>query len=181
MGGFAFMLLLIFLLLLTAILLIPWHISKKKIYGNIIKYTWIGVFCLILLSVILGNLTAKKVLTKEDYYGSYIVDRDFFTGKQADWQYENFRFEIKENDKIYFYLLANGKIKETYHGNISTISPYGSERLIIKMNEPNIHILKTNPTIYRSSWNFYLVFNSEKFNNMYFKKGEWKPLNQNEK
>ena len=44
------------------------------------------------------------------------------------------------------------------------------------MEEPNHHILIENPTTYRQVWNFYLVFNSKKFNNVFFKKGNWKPL-----
>ena len=123
------------------------------------------------------KLTAKKELKKKDYYGQYIINRDFFPGKQADWQYETFRFEIKNNDKIYFYVTNSDKIVKIFSGTISTTAPYGSERLIINMEQPTIHVLKTNPTVYRNAWSFYLVFHSDKFNNMYFKKGNWKPIN----
>ena len=115
-------------------------------------------------------------MEKSDFYGEYIIDRDYFSGKQADWQYNNFRFEIKENDSIYFYI-TNGKlIKESYKGTISTVAPYQSARLKIRMDLPTHHVLNSNPTIYRESWGFYMVFNSPKFHNMYFRKGEWKEI-----
>ncbi|WP_198342274.1 hypothetical protein [Pedobacter psychrophilus] len=123
-------------------------------------------------------MTSKTELNKNDYYGHYIINRDFFPGRQANWQYETYRFEIKKNDSIYFYVTNKEKILKTYRGTIQTTDPsqYSSERLIINMEQPIHHILKTDPTTYRSSWNFYLVFYSEKFNNLYFKKGKWRPL-----
>ena len=53
-----------------------------------------------------------------------------------------------------------------------------SERLIIKMEQPTHHIMTSNPTTYRSARSFYLVFYSPKFNNVYFKKGQWKTLDK---
>lgn len=100
----------------------------------------------------------------------------FFSGKQSDWQYNTFRFTIKKNDSIYFNITDKDKIIKTYKGKIDTNEIYESKRLIIKMEEPNHHILIENPTTYRQVWNFYLVFNSKKFNNVFFKKGNWKPL-----
>ena len=68
------------------------------------------------------------------------------------------------------------KINKTYKGIISATSSRKSARIRIKMEKPNHHILKTNPTIYRKSWNFFLVFKSPKFNNMYFRKNNWKKI-----
>jgi len=119
-------------------------------------------------------------LKKKDYYGEYIVNRDYFSGRQSDWQYDHFRFEIRENDSIYFYVTEKGKVVNTYRGIIKTTDPnqYISERLITNMEQPTYHILTSNPTTYRSFWSFNLVFYSSKFNNVYFKKGQWKPLNK---
>jgi len=44
------------------------------------------------------------------------------------------------------------------------------------MQQPTHHIVTSNPTTYRSAWSFYLVFESPKFNNVYFKKGQWTPI-----
>jgi hypothetical protein len=175
--GFGFNLLFIFILLpLTGILLVIWLLTQKKVFGQTLGIIWLGIFGLILLSTTIRWLTAKKILKKKDYYGQYIINRDYFPGRQADWQYENFRFEIRENDSLYFYVTDKEKILRTYRGKIQTTDSYASERLIISMEQPAHHILTSNPTTYRSAWDFYLVFYSPKFNNVYFKKGEWEPL-----
>ena len=177
--GFGFNLFVMFILVpLTVILLLIWLFSGKRLFGKTIGLIWLGIIGLIVFSMTINWLTSKTELEKKDYYGQYIVNRDFFPGKQADWQYENFRFEIKENDSIYFYVTDKEKILQTYRGTITTTESYVSKRLIVNMEQPTNHILKSNPTTYRSTWSFILVFYSPKFNNVYFKKGEWKPLEE---
>lgn len=177
--GFGFNFFFIFILLpLTAILLLAWLITRQRSFGKALGLVWLGVIGLVVLSHIVQALTAKKKLEKEDYYGQYIIDRDFFPGEQADWQYNSFRFEIKENDSIYFHVTDKERIIKTFRGAITTVIPYSSARLVLDMQQPSHHILSYNPTTYRSTWSFYLVFYSPKFNNMYFRKGEWKPLNE---
>lgn len=177
--GFGFNLFFVFILIpLTGILLVTWLLTRKKLFGKTLGLIWLCIFGLAFLSGTIRWLTEKKELKKKDYYGQYIVNRDYFPGRQADWQYENFRFEIKENDSIFFYVTDKEKIIKTFKGTISTVKPYNSERLKIKMERPTHHIMTSNPTIYRSAWSFHLVFYSPKFNNVYFKKGKWKPLNK---
>ena len=168
----------VFFVLLIGVLLFAWWETKNNNYGKIVAYTLLCLFVLFLLGNIIRFLTAKKELEKNDYYGEYIINREYFPGIQADWQYNNFRFEIKHNDSIYFYLTDKEKILKTYRGTIKTTDPsqYISERLILNMEQPTLHIITSNPTTYRSAWSFYLVFYSEKYNNVYFKKGHWKPL-----
>jgi len=176
--GFGFNLFFALILMpLTVILLITWLFSHKMIFGKILGFIWLGIVLLAILSQIAQKLNAKIELKKEDFYGKYIIDRTFFPGKQSDWQYNNFRFEIKDNDKIYFKLTNGQKIINTLKGKISTVNPYGSARLVINMNEQTNHILKSNPTIYRVKNGFYLVFNSPKFGNVFFRKGKWKNNN----
>jgi len=172
----AFLFFLFMLAPLTGILLLAWWGTGNKIFGKIVGYFWLGLVGLFILGTIIRLLTDKKELEKNDYYGEYIVNRNYFPGKQANWQYDNFRFEIKDNDSIYFHVTDKEKILKTYRGAISTTKPYGSERLLITMEQPAHHIMTSNPTTYRSAWSFYLVFYSPKFNNVYFKKGKWKPL-----
>ena len=175
--GFGFNLFFAFVLIpLTLILLSIWLITKTKFIGKTLGAIWIGILCLVIVASLIQWLTSKTELKKNDFYGEYIINRNYFSGKQADWQYENFRFEIKNNDSIYFYITDKENVIKTYKGVISTIKPYNSERLRIHMQQPTHHILSKNPTIYRSSWSFYLVFNSQKFNNVYFKKGKWKSI-----
>ena len=172
--GFGFNLFCIFILLpVLGILLLAWMFSKKKIFGKTIGVIILGVISLVIVSSALQIFIKKKVLNKEDYYGSYVVDKKYFQGMQANWQYDHFRFEIKDNDSVYFYVTDKDEIKQTYKGTISTVTPYKSAVLVLHMAQPTHHILTTNPTIYRNVWGFELVFNSPKFNNVFFTKGEW--------
>jgi hypothetical protein len=175
--GFGFNLGMIFIILpVTILLFLTGVITKKTSFLKAIGCIWIPIVCLIGLSLI-TNLFPDNVLEKEDYYGEYVIDRNFFKGKQADWQYNHFRMEITEDDSIFLYTLENEKIVSINRGTISTVKPYNSERLVLKMNKPNHHITETNPTTYREPWwNFYLVFKSKKFHNMYFRKGTWEKL-----
>lgn len=87
--------------------------------------------------------------------------------------------KITEQDSVFLYTTEDEKIINIYKGTISTVMPYNSERLVLKMEEPRHHIVKTNPTTYRERWwKFYLVFESAKFHNMYFRKGKWKKIDQ---
>lgn len=147
---------------------------KTEFMGKAILTFYAFGISFIIIMLIIGILGKKKVLEKSDFYGEYTIDRNYFSGKQADWQYNNFRFEIKENDSMYFYVTDGEIINETYKGTISTLVPYKSARLVIEMKNPNHHILTSNPTIYREAWGFFMVFKSPKFNNMYFRKAEWK-------
>lgn len=158
--------------------MVIWLLSKKILIGKILGTIWLVIFGLVLLVGIAKWFHSKTVLDKNDYYGHYVINREYFKGAQADWQYNHFRFEIKENDSIYFYETDNETILKTHKGKISVTEPYKSARLILTMQTPTHHIVASNPTIYRSAWNFYLVFKSSKFNNMFFKKGKWQPIKQ---
>jgi hypothetical protein len=170
---------LLFLILISPFIigLFLYGLKKKSefIGKSILTIYAFGIVFIILMSTI-GILAKKKVLEKSDLYGEYTIDRNYFPGKQADWQYNKFRFEIKENDSIYFYVTDREIINKTYKGKISTLAAYKSARLVIEMENPNHHILTTNPTIYREAWDFFMVFKSPKFNNMYFRKNEWEKI-----
>ncbi len=174
MAGLAFFFV---LLPLSVILLLLAGFTKHKFFIYALGVIWGGLVLVLLLGAILRPFYTKKVLDKEDFYGAYVVDRDYFSGDQADWQYNHFRFEIREDDTFYFYETDGEKILKTYSGQIATTGKtYVSERLKIYMESPGHHVLHSNPTVYREPWNFFLVFKSTKFHNMYFRKGEWKPL-----
>ncbi len=175
--GFGFNLFFIFILLpLTGILLLFWLFSRKIIIGKMLGIVWGGVLSLILFLGIVRWLNSKIILKKDDYYGEYIVNRNYFKGKQTDWQYNHFRFEITDKDSIFFYETEGEKILKIHQGTIHTVKPYNSARLVIYMENPIHHILASNPTTYRASWDFYLVFRSPKFYNVFFKKGKWQPI-----
>jgi hypothetical protein len=173
--GFGFNLFFIFILVpLTGILLIAWLLSRKLWIGKKLGLIWLGIFGLVLLSGIAQWLTSKTELDKGDYCGEYVINRNYFKGEQTDWQYNHFRFVITDEDSIFFYVTDKEKILETFRGTIKAITPYSSARLIIEMEQPTHHILTSNPTTYRSAWDFYLVFKSPRYYNVFFEKGKWK-------
>ncbi len=111
--GFGFNLAIIFIILpLSVLLLVLWLFFDKTIFAKILVAMWLAIFVIVFVIGFLTDLfiLPKKKLDKEDYYGTYIIDRDFFKGKQADWQYNHFRFEIRENDSIYFYIRRKNKL-----------------------------------------------------------------------
>jgi len=175
--GFSFNLFFILVLVpLTGILLLKWLISRGKFVEIVLGFICGGMIALLVLATLVQFITSKKVLKKKDYYGAYIVDRSMFPGKQADWQYNSFRFDITPNDSIHFHVTDGKRVIRTYAGRISTVDPFGSERLVIHMTQPTHHVMSSNPTIYRDRWSFYLVFHSPYYHNMFFTKGHWKPL-----
>jgi hypothetical protein len=174
--------LLVFLLLIiivpsTGILLLLWLITRKSIFGKIAGALWLGLISLIGLFCILSVFTSKKEIDKDDIYGEYIIDRNKCAGKQADWQYNHYRFEIREDNKIFFYITENERIIKTIEGTVEIKEYYTpSPRLKINFDDPRFHVVQDNPTLYREIWSFYYVFYSDKFDNMFFTKGTWSSI-----
>ncbi|MCR5863314.1 hypothetical protein LRS05_14810 [Flavobacterium sp. J372] len=176
--GFGFSLGMIFIIFPTiVVLLILLAVTRKPIFGKAILAIVIGIFTLVIAASVVGFIFSKKKLDGSDFYGTYVIDRAFYPGKQADWQYNSFRFEIKKNDSVYFYHTDGNKILKVHKG-IAEIRDYGygSARIAIKMSRPTHHIVADYPTIYRRTWDLYMVLHSEKFNNVFFKKGDWEPI-----
>ena len=164
----------IFIFPLTIILAIIWLLTKHKFFGYLIGILWIGIFGLYSFS----NFWTKKELEKEDIYGEYIIDRTKFAGRQADWQYEHFRFEITKENGFIFYQTDNDKIIRTFKGKVEFLEAYNRPRIVLHMDTTKHHIIVDKPTLYRQVWTFYYVFNSPKFGNVFFTKGQWKPIDK---
>ena len=170
-------LLFLFIILpLTAILLVGWAVTQHKAFKWAVLALWLTIFSLGATFAVVAALKTPRNLAKSDYYGWYVIDREYFPGRQADWQYNSLRFRITPSDSIYFYLADKERIVKVFRGRISTNEVYVSQRLTLHMAQPTYHVVADNPTTYRSTWNFHLVFHSAKFNDVYFKKGEWRPL-----
>lgn len=80
--GFGFNLFFVFVVVpLTGLLLLAWLVTQKTSTLRLIGYMWLGIFGLLLISGTVQWLKAKKELDKDDYYGHYVVDRDYFPGQ----------------------------------------------------------------------------------------------------
>ena len=169
--------LLIIFSLLSLFLWILKLIFKKKIFRTLNISLWLLFISLPVIFIIISVFTTKKEIDKDDIYGEYIINRNKCPGKQADWQYNHYRFKITEDNKIYFYITQKEKIVKTIKGTIEIKEYYTpSPRLKIIFDEPRFHIIQDSPTLYREIWTFYYVFHSDKFDNMFFTKGNWSSI-----
>lgn len=169
---------LLLLLAFTAVVGVIWLFTRGKLALRVIQILWgflLGVF---LLSWLVRAIGAKKELDQEDIYGEYIIDRSKYPGPQADWQYNHFRFEITPRHDFRLYLTEEARVTRTIAGRVAFLEAYQQPRIIIQVDSPRYHLVATNPTLYRETRSFYYVFNSPKFGNVFFKKGEWAPLNK---
>lgn len=173
---FGLVFLFIFFVIVSVILFVLKLIFKKKIFSTLNIIWWIFFISLPFLLAILSFFTSKKEVEKEDIYGEYVIDREKCARKQADWQYNHYRFKITEDNKIFFYITDKENIIKTIEGKVE-FTEYGhSPHLKIELDEPKFHILQENPTLYREIWSFYYVFESDKYKNVFFTKGNWKPI-----
>ncbi|WP_426490226.1 hypothetical protein [Hymenobacter sp. 102] len=161
----------------TIILLVLAAITRKKIFLKVSAVSWLVVVVLGIVLFATRPLFETIKLKKEDLYGSYIIDRSKFPGRQADWQYNTFRFTITPDDRITFFVMDGDRVVKLHVGTVYTVKPYESYRLAVSMQQPTHHIMSSNPTIYRRGRQFYLVFNSPLFGNVFFRKDDWEPLN----
>ena len=64
----------------------------------------LSIICLLCLVVVASKTPYFKpmAVTQNDIIGEYVIDREKFSGKQADWQYENFRFKVTAENQLIF-------------------------------------------------------------------------------
>jgi len=134
------------------------------------------IFLLIASALIYSYFTTPITLEQKDIYGEYVIDRTRFPSYQADWQFNHFRFEITNQDSIYFCVTEGNKILQTYKGTIAFPPAYKKPSLVINIDEPRHHLIEDYPTLYREVRNFYYVFNLPKFGNVFFTKGAWETI-----
>ena len=93
--------------------LIGWVINSQKSLNKTTGFIWFLLVALIIISFA-RRITRKIELDREDVYGEYVIDTTHFYGPQAKWQYNHYRFEIKRNNKIVFFLTDKNKIIHSY-------------------------------------------------------------------
>lgn len=100
--------------------------------------------------------------------GCYHIDRNFYPGLNAEWQYNHFRFEITRNDDFLFYeKLKDGSVKRT-EGRVEYYRR--SPPFLFRIEGiPEHPLVDFYPSHYRGNLKFYFVFES-KFGNMFWRK-----------
>jgi hypothetical protein len=176
----------LFMLPITVLLLLIWGVTYLKSKKHFALYILIAVWAIFILGIGLLWITEPyfkpMILTQNDIYGTYVIDKDEFSGKQADWQYDNFKFTITKNDELIFKTLIHDNkwksetVKVSYSSGYFDLdkNEYCNRKIRIHSDSLNNHIIRDNPTLYRKSFKkFYYVFKSKKFGNVFFKKGDW--------
>ena len=103
MALIAFGFLFVIFLIITLFLWLLKLIFKKKTFNTIILGLWVLFISLPVLLIIESIFTSKKEIDKDDIYGEYVINKNKCPGKQADWQYEHYRFKITKDNKLHFF------------------------------------------------------------------------------
>lgn len=175
--GFGFNFLVLFVIFpLTILLVLLWLFTRKRVFGSCLGALWGSLFFLMILPAITNPFFSKMQVDKNDIYGSYIIDRSKYSGTQSDWQYNSFRFEITRTNELIFHVTESKNILYSDTLKVEILDQYKNNRIRIIRSENTHHVIVSEPTMYRNVWSFYYVFNSPQFGNMFFTKGNWKPI-----
>ena len=157
------------LILMTIGLLIYFLVSRKKIAILLLGCLWGLTILLFVFGSIAEHYRKPIRLTRQDIIGEYRIDKTFFSGKNANWQYHHFKFYITNKDSILFVIMEEKGNPIAFYKHKINYSD-GSPALWKIKTDSTHHILKNQPTLYRGHDKFYYVFYSEKFGNMFFRK-----------
>jgi hypothetical protein len=155
---------------LTLVFIVSWVRSEQKLYGYLLLGLWAIPFLLWGVARLL--YPPKMNVKRADIFGTYVIDRSHYAVKQADWQYDHFKFKISEPDKFTFYVMEKDSIAAFYEGKIKFSEQY-PRRFALELDTPRHHLLEENPILYRKPYSFYYVFHSKKLGNVFFTKKKW--------
>ncbi len=166
------LLVLIFLvvLIISIYSVLAFIFTGKAAYGSLFFKVVGASFLALALLMGLRWLGDSVTLKKEDFYGDYVINRDYFPGKNAQWQYEHYKFTIRQDDSLFFYVMNGDSVESTYKGKVNVNTGYASARITFDMQPPVHHVFTEQPMIVRSRWGFTIVMYSPFYNNMYFEK-----------
>src|SRR5687768_4659316 len=112
--GFGFNLIGFPLLLLATGGLVAYAIAKKDWKPLLIVSALWGLTILLFIAATIADHYRTPIrLTKTEIIGDYRIDTNFFSGRNAKWQYDHYRFTITPTDSIYFYVTNKDTIIKT--------------------------------------------------------------------
>lgn len=113
-------------------------------------------------------MTSPTQLDREDVVGFYVVDRSKFPGEQADWQYENYSYEIRGEELVL--TDRHSGLERSHRIRWSDTPGRWSIRTPISQRH---HLLRGGVTLYREAFSHYYVLDSEHYGNVFFRKQPW--------
>lgn len=135
------------------------------------------VFSLIVVvSIILDSTPKYRRVSPSDVYGTYRIDRKFYPGKNADWQYKNIDFTITGNDRLVLMEFDDKGIMNQYTGKLTWSDTETRRALWSAKLAKKHHLRLESPILYRSYFHFYYVIRSDKYGNMFFRRESDYPI-----
>lgn len=145
-------------------------VTRKVEYWHLFLKVVGSTFMLIGVLLLVRWLNSDVKLSHGDFHGDYVIDRDYFPGPNAQWQYEHYKFTIRQDDSLFFYVMAGDSVKSVFKGKMNVSTAYASARITFDMHQPVHHVFTEQPLIVRSCWGFNIVLYSPFYNHMYFEK-----------
>ena len=158
------------LLLATGGLVIYAVLKKTRKPLIVVAALWGLTILLFIIATVADHFRTPIRLTKHDIIGEYRIDTNFFSGTNAKWQYDHYRFTITPSDSIIFNVTNKDTIIKTFKEKIVYSS--GPPDLWKVQSNTTYHVIKYPPTLYRGHKRFYYVFKSDIYGNMFFRKVE---------
>jgi len=155
------------LILATIGLLIAFFLTKQRVVLIILGSLWGLMILLFLFVSVFATFHKPQRLTKDQIIGDYYIDKGFYPGANANWQYDHYRFTITPTDSIYLFVRTNTNLEKVYKGKLDLVE---GPPVLWHAQENYHHILRHPPTLYRSYNRYYYVLHSEIFGNMFFRK-----------
>jgi hypothetical protein len=147
-----------------------------KLAIKLLGVFFLGIVILILSIGIYTSLHSKKVVKRKHIIGDYVIDRSKFSGENSNWQYNHYKLEITKRNELIVKYIDSGIVHSMDTVKVEFLEDYRNNRIKISQ-ESTHHMFKEHPELIREIWSFYYVIHSEKYGNMFFKKGKWKMLN----
>jgi ABC-type transport system involved in multi-copper enzyme maturation permease subunit len=170
--GFGFNLFGFPLLLLATAGLIIYAVAKQSWKPLLVVAGLWGLTILMFALASIADYNRKPIrLTRQDVIGEYHIDTNFFSGANARWQYDHYKFYITNNDSILFTVSNDKGVPQKLYRHKVTYS--GGQPTLWKISaDTTHHIIRQQPTLYRGHNKFYYVFRSDKYGNMFFRKNQ---------
>lgn len=135
----------------------------------VVAVLWGLTILLFFTATIADHFRTPIRLEKADIIGEYRIDTNFFSGTNAKWQYDHYRFTITPTDSIIFYVTNKDTIIKSVQEKIMYAD--GPPALWKVQSDTTIyHVVRYPPTLYRGHKKFYYVFKSNYYGNMFFRK-----------
>ena len=145
-----------------------WTANGNKIFGWVFVTTSalpFGIAGLLVIALTISWIDSPTQPSKSDIIGHYEIDRSRYPGPEADWQHTHYSMEITAQEVV----LRDHHLNQVWRGDIKWfIQP--DYRWKFKSLEKRHHLVVDGPALYRNRFNYYYVFKSRHYGDVFFVK-----------